>query len=171
MYKIHSLLTNHWDVYLLNVNIENQQVSPYKFNLVCCRWLSINRTDWDGTLVRGILKRSMKVALDDIIINVVSHSDTLSVNRQAPLLKPGLALGSTDATVCPGRSCVCVFIGTCLAVRQMPGFAMSLKRFPDRQLVLPYLPTSMPPQLASNQYLLRPATIRYEPPPHLCSAT
>lgn len=49
----------------------------------------------------------------------------------------------------------------------MPLFEMSLKCVPDRQLVLTYLP----PQLASNQYLLQPVMNRYEMWPHPCSAT
>lgn len=68
-------------------------------------------------------------------------------------------------------ACVCVFICNCSGVQQMPLFEMSLKCVPDRQLAPPYLPTAMPPQLASNQYLLQPAMNRYEPSPHLCSAT
>lgn len=53
------------------------------------------------------------------------------------------------------RTCVCVCVCLQLLVSaQMPLFEVSLKCVPDHQLALPYLPTSMPPQLASNQYLL-----------------
>lgn len=70
------------------------------------------------------------------------------------------------------RTCVCVCVCLQLLVSaQMPLFEVSLKCVPDHQLALPYLPTAMPPQLASNQYLLWPATNCYELLSHLCSST
>lgn len=112
---------------------------------------------------------------DKVLGNVESlQKDIVACCRkqQGILLSFGLPLRSTDATVCPRavHVCVCLFAtaqecSRCLCLR-CP-WKVSL----TANLALPYLPTSMPPQLASNQYLLRPAMNCYEPLPHLCSAT
>lgn len=96
------------------------------------------------------------VFADKVMVTEESlQKDSGARYRKQPgiLLCLGLLQRSRCHCLSKDRTCSCAFVCSCSGMQQMPLFDMSLKCVPDHQLAPPYLPTAMPPQLTSNQYL------------------